>query len=69
MLGAKEIELHQSHFEGDLEIVIKALQKGNMLFSSFGHIVRETLIHVSSLRSFSYLHTITQCNVVVHVFA
>ena len=58
-----------SHFEGDSEMVIKVLQKGDMLFSSFGHIVRETLIHVSSLRSFSYYHTVRQGNVMVHALA
>ena len=48
----------QSHFEGDSEIGIKALCKGDMLQSSFGHLVRDTLLFVSSLRSFSFSHIV-----------
>ena len=48
MIFANELGLQQAHFEGDSEIVIKAIQKGNILFSSFGHIVREIQFYVSS---------------------
>ena len=51
-----EIGLHQSHFEGDSEIGIKALCKGDILSSSFGHLVWDTLIFASSLKSFSFSH-------------
>lgn len=39
---------------------------GDMFSSSFGHLVRDTLIHVSSLRSFSFSHATRQGNVVTH---
>ena len=51
---ASELGLQQGHFEGDLETGIRALQKGNLFSSSYGHLVRDTLIHVSSLRNFSF---------------
>ena len=53
MLFASEIGLQQCHFEGDSEIGIKALQQGDMFSSSFSHLVRDTLIHVTSFRIFS----------------
>ena len=53
MLFASEIGLQQCHFKGDSEIGIKALQQGDMLSSSFSHLVRDTLIHVTSFRIFS----------------
>ncbi|KAL0003985.1 hypothetical protein SO802_011546 [Lithocarpus litseifolius] len=52
--------LGQSHFEGDSEIGIKALRKGHMLLSSFGHLVQDTLLFASSLRSLSFSHTVRQ---------
>jgi len=53
VIFASEIGLQQSHFEGDSETGIKALPMGDMFSSSFGYLVRDTLIHVSSLRNFS----------------
>lgn len=50
---AQEIDLQQCHFEGDYEVIIKALKTGNLFSSSFGHLVRNTLVCVNSLRSFS----------------
>ena len=58
MIFAKELGLQQAHFKGDSEIVIKALKNGDMLFSSFGHVVREIQFHVTSLRSFSFSHIV-----------
>ena len=45
----QEVGLRQSHFEGDSKVGIKVLQDGNMLFSSFGLLVRDTLSFVSPL--------------------
>ena len=58
MIFAKEIGLQQFHFEGDSEMVIKGLQGVGMQFSSLGHLVRDTLSHVSSLWSFSFAHVV-----------
>ena len=69
VLFATEIGLQQCHFEGDSEIGIKALQNGDILSSSFGHLVRDTLIHVTSLRSFSFSHIVRQGNTVAHALA
>ena len=49
MIFAREIGLQLSSFEGDSVIGIKALYNGDVLYSSFGHLVRDTLINVSSL--------------------
>ena len=51
-----ELGLQQAHFEGDSELVIKALQRGSMFSLSFGHLARDTITHVSFLRSFSVSH-------------
>ena len=37
----KEIGLNHSCFEGDSEIVVKALRSGDMFSSSFGHLFRD----------------------------
>ena len=58
VIFAKEIGLQQSHFEGDSETVIKGLLGGGMQFSSLGHLLREILFHVSSMRSFSFAHVV-----------
>ena len=62
----QEIGLHDPIFEGDSLVGIKALQRGNMLSSSFGHLISNTSSFVSSLRSFSFSHTLRQGNVVAH---
>ncbi|XP_065637524.1 uncharacterized protein LOC136070884 [Quercus suber] len=66
MLFASKIGLQQCHFEGDSKIGIKAPQQGNMFSSSFGHLVRHTLIHVTSLKSFSFSHIVRQGNTIAH---
>lgn len=53
-----ELGLQQAHFEGDSKLVIKALQTGTMFSSSFGHLARDILTHVSSLLSFSFSHIV-----------
>ena len=53
----------------DLETCIKALQKGELFSSSYGHLDRDTLFHVNSFQSFSFSHTVRQGNVVAHVLA
>lgn len=70
VIFAKELGLQQAHWEGDSESVIKALQKGDMLFSSFGHIVKEIQFHVSSsLRSFYFSRIGRQSNAVACTLA
>ena len=53
---AQEIGLQKCQFEGDLETIIKALNGGDMSSSSFGHLIRETLIVVNSFLDFSLLY-------------
>ena len=55
--------------ERDLETCIKALQKGDLFFSSYGHLVRDTLFHINSFQSFSFSHTVRHGNVVAHALA
>ena len=66
VIFAKEIGLQQSHFEGDSEAVIKGLLGGGMQFSSLGHLFRDILFHVNSMRSFSFAHVVRQSNAVAH---
>ena len=35
----QELGLHDPHFEGNSLVGIKAFQRGNMLSSSFGHLI------------------------------
>ena len=49
VIFASKIGLQQCQFEGDSEIGIKALQTGDVFSSSFGHLIRDTLIYVNSL--------------------
>ena len=59
MIFSSEISLQQCKFEGDSEIGIKALQTSDMFSSSFGHLVRDTLILVTSLQSFCLSHIVS----------
>ncbi|XP_075640585.1 uncharacterized protein LOC142612370 [Castanea sativa] len=56
-------------FEGDSEVVIKALKSEDIFCFSFGHIVRDTLVCVNSLRSFSFAHIVRQGNFVAYALA
>ena len=56
VIFATEIGIQQPHFEGDSKTIIKALKRGTLFSSSFGHLVKDTLVHVSS--SFSFSHTV-----------
>lgn len=47
----------------------KHFKNGDMLLSSFGHLVKNTIVCASSLRSFSFYHTKGQGNVVAHTLA
>ena len=66
---AHEIGLQQCHFEGDSEGIIKALVTRDMLSSSYGHLVRDTLCCVNSFRSSSFSHIARQGNSVAHALA
>lgn len=60
------IGLHQSHFEGDSEIGIKALQKSDECFSSFGHVIKDTLSYDSSPFGVSLSHIVKQGNFIAY---
>ena len=65
----QEIGFCQSHFEGDSESGVKTLKIIDFSFSSFGHLVNDTLFFVRSLRNFSFSHIVRQGNVVAHSLA
>lgn len=69
VIFAQEIGLQQCHFEGDSEIIIKALKAGDMFFSFFGHLVRDTLVVVNSFTSFSFSNIVRQGNAVAYALA
>ena len=50
-LFACECGFQQSSFDGDFELVIKALRHGEMHHSSVGHILKDTMSYVSSFQS------------------
>ena len=56
VIFAQEIGLQSCQFEGDSEVVTEALKNEDMFCSSFGHIVRDTLVCVNSLSSFTFAH-------------
>lgn len=68
-LFVHEVGLHDSIMEGDSKIVINSLTKGYMIQSSFGHLVKDTLFYVHSLRSFCFSHTFRQGNYVTDALA
>ena len=65
----QEIGLHQSHFKDDSKLGVKALQIRDFSFSSFGYLVKNTLLFVSFLRSFSFSHIARQDNAAAHFLA
>ena len=69
VIFSSKISLQQCKFEGDSEIGIKALQMGDMFSASFSHLVRDILILVTSLQSFSLSHIVRQGNAVALALA
>lgn len=63
-LFVQEVGLSNSILEGDLEIIINSLRKGDMFQYAFGHLIQDTLIYVNSLQSFSFSHVYRQGNFV-----
>ena len=63
LLGARraalfisEVGLDNSILEGDSEIVINVLKKGELFNSSLGHMLKDTVLLVSSFKSWSFSH-------------
>ncbi|KAK9999768.1 hypothetical protein SO802_019371 [Lithocarpus litseifolius] len=52
-----ELGFQDAIFEGDSEVSIKALQDGTSTPTSYGYLIKDTLIYVSSLRCISFSHT------------
>ena len=61
VIFATEIGIHQP--------IMKALQRRTLFSSSFGYLVQESLFHASSLRSFSFSHTLRQGNAIACALA
>ena len=64
-----ELGLSQSVFEGDSEVVCKALKATNVGHSSIGQFVKDIMSIVGSLRTFSFSHTGWRVNCLAHVLA
>ena len=69
VIFASEIGLQQCQFEGDSETVIKAIKGCDLLHSSIGHKVKDTLIFVNPFRSSSFSHLVRQGNTVTHALS
>ena len=68
-LFVQEVGLHSSILEGDSEIVINSLRKGEMFQSTFGHLIQDTMVYINSLQSFSFSHIYRQGNSVADALA
>ena len=66
---AKELNFDQVIFEGDVEVIIKSINNGGFLSSSFGHIIRDMKLLSSAFHNVSYNHTRRQGNRVAHRLA
>ncbi|KAL0006368.1 hypothetical protein SO802_013929, partial [Lithocarpus litseifolius] len=64
-----ETGFQQSCFEGDSEVVVKALRGSGLEKSAVGHILKDTLSTVSLLQSFSFSRVNRQGNAVAHALA
>ncbi|XP_030949950.1 uncharacterized protein LOC115973850 [Quercus lobata] len=64
-----ELGMSQSIFEGDSEIVYKALKSVDVGHSSIGQYVKDIMSISGSLRTFSFSHTRRQSNCVAHALA
>ena len=53
VLFIRELGIHSSNFEDDLEVSINALRHNNLLHFAVGHIVQDTLSYANSLQCFS----------------
>ena len=66
---AKELKFDQVIIEGDADVIIKAINSGGFLSSSFGHIIRDMKLLSSAFHNVSYNHTRRQGNRVAHRLA
>ena len=57
-----EVGLTASEFEGDSEVVWRALRTADGAHSSMGEIIKDTMSILGSLRTFSFSHTRRQGN-------
>ena len=64
-----EVGLQDSIMEGNSETVINSLRKGDMFQSAYGHLIKDTLSYVHSLRSFSFSHSYRQGNSITDALA
>ncbi|KAK9998225.1 hypothetical protein SO802_017828 [Lithocarpus litseifolius] len=64
-----ETGFQQSCFEGDSEVVVKALRGSGLEKSVVGHILKDTLSIASLLQSYSFSHVNRQGNAVAHALA
>ncbi|XP_050246203.1 uncharacterized protein LOC126694162 [Quercus robur] len=64
-----EVGFTASEFEGDFEVVWRALRTTDGAHSSMGEIIKDTMSIVGSLRTFSLSHTRRQGNCAAHALA
>ena len=64
-----EVGLTAFEFEGDSEVVWRALRTADGAHSSMGEIIKDTMSILGSLRTFSFSHTRRQSNYVTHALA
>ena len=61
-----ELGIPQFVFEGDLEVVCKALTDADFFHSAIGHIIKDVVFTISSLRTHASSHTRWQGNSITH---
>ena len=63
---ARDLNLGQVIFEGDAEVIIKAINSGGFSSSSFGHIIRDIKLLSSAFNKVSFSHTRRLGNRIAH---
>ena len=64
-----ELGIQQFVFEGDLEVVCKALTDVDFFHSAIGHIIKDVVFTISSLRTHASSHTRWQGKLVFFLFS
>ena len=66
---ARDLNFNKVIFEGNSEIIIKAINKGDLVSSSFGHILKDINLLSKTFHKVSFCHTHRQGNRAAHGLA
>ena len=69
MVFAKELSLLDAIFEGDAELIIKALQAKEVNHPEYGHVIQDSLVLASYFQVCYFSHVKRVSNFVAHFLA